>query len=293
MRVIRTIAGTHGYAVGLRDATSRGLDLIAVPWADTASPPNVLAAEVSRAVGAFVPHTLIALTPPDAGRDTAPNPESKLHERRYAVCFEAHLHIDPSPLPPTPESGDTSAPADELATLRSQVATLQTEVATLRRDRIDLLDNLLRLEETVPDPQTAVDGTLAAIAKTEAQTPSITGTASGVATTAFLTQRSPLARCASCQKAWDDAQAEWDAGGAPQSPSAVCDHLTPTDVRYMKDGDIWRATRPDFINLQESDAGFGDTQEEAIADLLRAEASTAISRGLMAVARGIVKAFAD
>ena len=35
---------------------------------------------------------------------------------------------------------------------------------------------------------------------------------------------------------------------------------------YM-DGNAWAATNPDFDNLQESPAGFGDTQAEAIKDL--------------------------
>lgn len=35
----------------------------------------------------------------------------------------------------------------------------------------------------------------------------------------------------------------------------------------VRDGNQWRATMPGFINLQESNAGFGDTPNEAIADL--------------------------
>lgn len=35
------------------------------------------------------------------------------------------------------------------------------------------------------------------------------------------------------------------------------------------DGNKWCATNPDFINLQVSPAGFGDTPEEAIADLAK------------------------
>lgn len=34
-----------------------------------------------------------------------------------------------------------------------------------------------------------------------------------------------------------------------------------------KDGSAWCATWPGFINLQESPAGFGDTPEDAVADL--------------------------
>lgn len=36
-----------------------------------------------------------------------------------------------------------------------------------------------------------------------------------------------------------------------------------------KDGAAWCATHPDFIDLQVSPAGFGDTPEEAVANLLK------------------------
>lgn len=38
-------------------------------------------------------------------------------------------------------------------------------------------------------------------------------------------------------------------------------------IRVCMDGDQFCATRPNFINLQESPAGFGDTKEKAIKDL--------------------------
>ena len=38
-------------------------------------------------------------------------------------------------------------------------------------------------------------------------------------------------------------------------------------IRYFKDGDQWCAVYEDFIDLQESPAGFGYTQEEAKEDL--------------------------
>lgn len=43
--------------------------------------------------------------------------------------------------------------------------------------------------------------------------------------------------------------------------------VPPEKVHVQRDGASWRATAPGFINLQESPAGFGDTPEEAIADL--------------------------
>lgn len=45
------------------------------------------------------------------------------------------------------------------------------------------------------------------------------------------------------------------------------------DIRVMRDGDAWMAFRPGFENLQESTAGFGQTQDLALAELLRAEAA--------------------
>lgn len=41
-------------------------------------------------------------------------------------------------------------------------------------------------------------------------------------------------------------------------------------VKLSKDGNSWCATRGDFINLQESPAGFGDTALEAMAALCKA-----------------------
>jgi len=40
-------------------------------------------------------------------------------------------------------------------------------------------------------------------------------------------------------------------------------------VRLVKDGDAWCATRVDFVDLQESPAGFGDTCLEAMAGLCK------------------------
>lgn len=47
-----------------------------------------------------------------------------------------------------------------------------------------------------------------------------------------------------------------------------------TDIGHgfhlLKDGDAWCAVGPEFVNLQRSPAGFGDTPEEAV-KALRAE----------------------
>lgn len=40
---------------------------------------------------------------------------------------------------------------------------------------------------------------------------------------------------------------------------------------FFKDGASWCCVRGDFINLQESSAGFGDTMDQALNDLARQE----------------------
>lgn len=44
-----------------------------------------------------------------------------------------------------------------------------------------------------------------------------------------------------------------------------------TDIKVFLDGTAWCANNDDFVNLQESDAGFGDTPDEAVKDLIRQE----------------------
>ena len=41
-----------------------------------------------------------------------------------------------------------------------------------------------------------------------------------------------------------------------------------TDIKVFLDGSSWCATKGDFINLQESDAGFGETPNDAVTDLM-------------------------
>lgn len=43
-----------------------------------------------------------------------------------------------------------------------------------------------------------------------------------------------------------------------------------TGVNVQKDGTQWCATGPGFINLQESPAGFGNTPQQAVDELIRA-----------------------
>jgi len=54
-------------------------------------------------------------------------------------------------------------------------------------------------------------------------------------------------------------------------PFLACpEHGGPT-IRVFKDGDMFCAVRPEFINLQESLAGFGKTKKEAEKSLLDSE----------------------
>jgi hypothetical protein len=50
-------------------------------------------------------------------------------------------------------------------------------------------------------------------------------------------------------------------------PGLACPSHGGPRVRTFMDGTAWCAVKPDFINLQESKAGFGDTRGQAIAQL--------------------------
>lgn len=58
-------------------------------------------------------------------------------------------------------------------------------------------------------------------------------------------------------------------------PGLACHMHGGPEFRTFKDGNAWCAVRAGFVNLQESDAGFGDTPEAAIADLQRTAARAA------------------
>lgn len=56
----------------------------------------------------------------------------------------------------------------------------------------------------------------------------------------------------------------------PYAPDLCCSaHGGPSAeaIRFVRDGSAWCAFMPGFINLQESAAGFGETQDLAEADL--------------------------
>ena len=55
------------------------------------------------------------------------------------------------------------------------------------------------------------------------------------------------------------------------APSLCCSHHggpREDQIRFVRDGNMWCAFMPDFVNLQESHAGFGETQDRAEADLV-------------------------
>lgn len=77
---------------------------------------------------------------------------------------------------------------------------------------------------------------------------------------------------------------QWAGGGGrqkPYAPGLACDHHggpRADQVRFVRDGNMWCAFMPDFINLAESRAGFGETQARAEKDL-RAALSRALGEG--------------
>lgn len=66
---------------------------------------------------------------------------------------------------------------------------------------------------------------------------------------------------------WDGHTYRLDGRYAGYIPALACPLHGGPESRVFKDGTAWVAVMPDFINLQESPAGFGDTPEEARANL--------------------------
>jgi hypothetical protein len=86
-----------------------------------------------------------------------------------------------------------------------------------------------------------------------------------IATAAFAGEvRDPLLSAAWCFRC-ADALVAARGNGKPQTTSAApAEH-----IRLFLDGNQFCAVHPDFINLQESPAGFGDTPTEAVDALLK------------------------
>lgn len=62
---------------------------------------------------------------------------------------------------------------------------------------------------------------------------------------------------------WDGFVYRLDGKYAGYVPALACPGHGGPNSRVFKDGNAWCAVYPDFINLQESIAGYGDTPEEA------------------------------
>lgn len=91
LRVARTIAEKHGYAIGLHGSRTYDLDLIAAPWADECSTPDELAIAITCALGWFLSNLDLS------GKVHAPE---KPHGRKaYLIYGHDHAHIDLSVMP--------------------------------------------------------------------------------------------------------------------------------------------------------------------------------------------------
>lgn len=62
--------------------------------------------------------------------------------------------------------------------------------------------------------------------------------------------------------------------GPGTSPGLICSY-GPATFNLFLDGNAWCATRDDFVNLQESPAGFGSSRREAILECIKSEVSVA------------------
>jgi hypothetical protein len=69
--------------------------------------------------------------------------------------------------------------------------------------------------------------------------------------------------------AWTGQHRRYDGEYAGFVPGLACPMHGGPKTRAFMDGDKWCAVRPDFIDLQASVSGWGDTPEEARADLVR------------------------
>jgi hypothetical protein len=96
---IAMVARGLGYAIGVHGSMNRDLDLIAVPWTDSAAPEEVLVEAVRDAVGGFIRND-----PPTEENEyysETRNPAAKPHGRRaWMIHFAGHrFYIDLSVTP--------------------------------------------------------------------------------------------------------------------------------------------------------------------------------------------------
>ncbi len=96
---ISQVARVYGYAIGVHGSMARDLDLIAVPWTDSASPGEVLVEAIRDAVNGHIRND----PPTQENRyhlDTA-NPGDKPHGRKaWSIYFSGRrFYIDLSVMP--------------------------------------------------------------------------------------------------------------------------------------------------------------------------------------------------
>jgi len=76
--LLQTIAQQHGYALAVHGSMATDLDLIAVPWIEKPSAPEVLIEELRSAVNGHIPNDVHA----DKYDETQYNPVDRPHGRR-------------------------------------------------------------------------------------------------------------------------------------------------------------------------------------------------------------------
>jgi hypothetical protein len=104
--ILRAVARSHGYALGLHGSGERDLDLIAAPWVESASPGAVLVEALRASIDGFIIHNPNA----EVGDYTRRNPHPKPHGR---MAWAIHLHdpqgrlyIDVSVMPLQPATDE-------------------------------------------------------------------------------------------------------------------------------------------------------------------------------------------
>ena len=70
---------------------------------------------------------------------------------------------------------------------------------------------------------------------------------------------------------WDGHVYRNDGRYAGYVPALACPMHGGPDFRLFMDGDAWCAVRAGFINLQESNVGFGETRDDAVTNLRKQE----------------------
>lgn len=82
------VANAHGYALAIHGSLSRDMDLVAVAWAEHASPARELVAAIRAKVGGF------------EGEGAVHGPTKKPHGRiAWSIILGGHAYIDLSVIP--------------------------------------------------------------------------------------------------------------------------------------------------------------------------------------------------